>query len=59
MRPIDERLTDFNGRKFRRYTVRKIGNGYSPFDKLRGVIIANADRHGWTREQAWEYMRTH
>lgn len=23
MRPIDERLTDFNGRKFRRYTVRK------------------------------------
>jgi len=37
MRPIDERLTDFNGRKFRRYTVRKIGNGYSPFDKLRGV----------------------
>jgi len=27
MRPIDERLTDFNGRKFRRYTVRKIGNG--------------------------------
>jgi hypothetical protein len=57
---IDEQFADINGRKYRRYTVRKIGNTFSPFDKYRSMfILPNADRIQMTREQAWEYLRTH
>ena len=51
---------DINGRKYRIYTVRKIANTFSPLDKYRSMfILPNADRIAMTREQAWEYLRTH
>jgi hypothetical protein len=57
---IDEKFEDINGRKYRLYTVRKLANTFSPFDKYRNMfILSNADRIAMTREQAWEYLRTH
>jgi hypothetical protein len=57
---IKETFADINGRKYRRYTVRKIGNTFSPFDKYDNTfIIINGDLYPMTREQAWEYLRTH
>jgi hypothetical protein len=57
---INEKFADINGRKYRRYTVRKIGSIFSPFDKYRSMfILPNADRIQMTKEQAWEYLRTH
>jgi hypothetical protein len=57
---IDEDFADINGRKYRRYTVRKMGNTFSPYDKYRGAfLLPNADLILLTREQAWQYLRTH
>jgi len=57
---IKETFTDINGRGYRRYTVRKLGSTFSPFDKYTSTfIIINADHYPMTREQAWEYLRTH
>lgn len=60
---FDENFADINGRKYRRYTVRRFGFqklNCSPFDKLNNMfIIPNADHCPMTREQAWEYLRTH
>jgi hypothetical protein len=59
-RLIDEQFADINGRKYRRYTVRKISNTFSPLDKYNNVfILPNADLIQMTREQAWQYLRTH
>jgi hypothetical protein len=57
---IDEQFADINGRKYRRYTVRKIGSTFSPFDKYNNAfILPNADLILLTREQAWQYLRAH
>jgi hypothetical protein len=57
---IDEKFADINGRKYRRYTVRKIGNTFSPLDKYTNAfILPNADRIQMTRAEAWEYLRAH
>jgi hypothetical protein len=57
---IDEQFADINGRKYRRYTVRKIGSTFSPLDKYTNVfILASADRIQMTRAEAWQYLRTH
>jgi hypothetical protein len=57
---IDEKFGDINGRNYRRYTVRKIGNTFLPLDKSTNVfILADADRIQMTRAEAWEYLRTH
>jgi 5S rRNA maturation endonuclease (ribonuclease M5) len=49
-----------NCRRIRRYTVRKIGNHFSPFDRETSTfIIPNADLISMTRAEAWEYLETH
>jgi hypothetical protein len=56
---IDQQFADINGRKHRRYTVRKIGGSFAPFDKWANTfVIANSDLNRMTRVQAWEYLRT-
>lgn len=57
---IDEKFADINGRKYRRYTVRKIGNTFSLLDKYTNVfILPNADSIQMTRAEAWQYLRAH
>ena len=41
---INEQFADINGRKYRRYTVRKIGNTFSPFDKYTNVFHSSQGR---------------
>jgi hypothetical protein len=56
---INETLTDINGRRLSRYTVRSTGQGFFiPVDKLTNTCpLANGDRLFTTREQAWDYLR--
>jgi len=53
---IDENFADINKRKHNRFTVRKIGSTFSPYDKYRGAfLLPNADLILMTRESEHAY----
>ena len=56
---IDDKFTDMNGRKVRRYTVRSTGRGfYMPIDKLTSTCpLPNGDTIFRTRAEVWEWLR--
>jgi hypothetical protein len=59
MTKIDEEFTDLNGRKFRRWTVRAIGNGYfMSIDNLANSHPSSLGAWSFTsRNKAWDWLR--
>ena len=49
---IDEKFADINGRKYRLYTVRKIADTFSPFDKYRKLLHPSQRRPHCDDERA-------